>query len=550
MSAENILTQLGKQSQNFASQNSGDNLPLSAAGTGREMFCNFVSTGEGAAFPIIILPRFIPIIMAPIPRLFVGWKTSEGFTSVGGLVSGTGFYAVGQQQGIALGFWGIGFSIFLPPIMSYGLFGYALYTRVTAEVFEFYPPNTPPEITQTDPADGEQMVPVTTTELRFEIYDAEGELMSYTVTTEPNIGTGSGGLKPDGVYSVPVSGLESLTTYTWYIEVTDEKDTTENTITFTTEPAAPIISNPLPENGDRDVPMNLPQLQFTLKDYQGDAMEFTVQTSPDIGSDHKVGVHDGTYTIPISGMTYGALYRWYVNVTDGTHWARKMYSFTTGYPSPFNPFEYGWQYRKQIIDMLIKAYWMELETVTNYIANSVNLDGVRAEEIKKSLAADVTAEIAHAQLLAKRVKEVGGIVPGSLGFRADQKSLQPPANTTDVVAVIRGVIDADIACKALTLLEVDVLGLDISDRRVLDTIIVKFDGGPVGVESLAAAIGEERGTIEDVIEPYLIQQGYLMRTPRGRMATQTAYLHLGLAAPSRLSQEPPIADLFGNSTAV
>ena len=101
------------------------------------------------------------------------------------------------------------------------------------------------------------------------------------------------------------------------------------------------------------------------------------------------------------------------------------------------------QYRKQIIDMLIKAYWMELETVTNYIANSVNLDGVRAEEIKKSLAADVTAEIGHAQLLAKRVKEVGGVVPGSLGFRADQKSLQPPANTTDVVAVIRGVIDAE-----------------------------------------------------------------------------------------------------------
>jgi hypothetical protein len=169
------------------------------------------------------------------------------------------------------------------------------------------------------------------------------------VTTEPNIGAGSGGLKPDGVYSVPISGLESLTTYTWYIEVTDGKDTTEKTITFTTEPAAPIISNPLPENGDRDVPMNLAQLQFTLKDYQGDAMEFTVQTSPDIGSDHKVGVHDGTYTVPLSGMTYGAEYCWYVNITDGTYWTRKMYSFVTGYPSPFNPFEYGWQYRKQII---------------------------------------------------------------------------------------------------------------------------------------------------------------------------------------------------------
>jgi hypothetical protein len=94
--------------------------------------------------------------------------------------------------------------------------------------------------------------------------------------------------------------------------------------------------------------MNLPHLQFTLKDYQGDAMEYTVQTSPNIGSQHEVGVHDGTYTVPLSGMTYGVEYYWYVNVTDGTHWARKIYSFTTGYPSPFDPFDYGWQYRKQI----------------------------------------------------------------------------------------------------------------------------------------------------------------------------------------------------------
>jgi bacterioferritin len=89
------------------------------------------------------------------------------------------------------------------------------------------------------------------------------------------------------------------------------------------------------------------------------------------------------------------------------------------------------------------AYWMEIETVTNYIANSVDLDGVRAEEIKKSLTADITEELLHAQNLAKRIKEVGGRVPGSLGFKATQKSLQPPADSTDVVAVIRGVIEAE-----------------------------------------------------------------------------------------------------------
>lgn len=101
------------------------------------------------------------------------------------------------------------------------------------------------------------------------------------------------------------------------------------------------------------------------------------------------------------------------------------------------------KYRKKIIEMLTKAYWMEMETVTNYIANSVDLDGVRAEEIKKSLAADVAEELLHAQSIARRIKEIGGRVPGSAGFRATQKSLQPPADTTDVVSVIRGVIEAE-----------------------------------------------------------------------------------------------------------
>ena len=106
------------------------------------------------------------------------------------------------------------------------------------------------------------------------------------------------------------------------------------------------------------------------------------------------------------------------------------------------------QYRKQIIDMLTTAYWMEIETVMNYIANSVDLDGVRAEEIKKSLLADVTEELTHAQTIAKRIKELGGSVPGSVGFRATQKSLQPSADTTDVAVVISGVIEAEDAAIA------------------------------------------------------------------------------------------------------
>ena len=99
--------------------------------------------------------------------------------------------------------------------------------------------------------------------------------------------------------------------------------------------------------------------------------------------------------------------------------------------------------RKEIVELLTQAYWMEIETVQNYIANSVNLDGVRAEEIKKSLAADVTDEIGHAQQFGKRIKELYGLVPGSMDFKATQRSLQPPADTTDVAAVIRGVIEAE-----------------------------------------------------------------------------------------------------------
>ncbi|MCA9058261.1 MAG: hypothetical protein KDA85_07165 [Planctomycetaceae bacterium] len=96
-----------------------------------------------------------------------------------------------------------------------------------------------------------------------------------------------------------------------------------------------------------------------------------------------------------------------------------------------------------IIDELAVAYWMEMETVMNFIACSINLDGVRAEEIKASLAADIQAELMHAQSLAKRIKTIGGRVPGSKAFAARQDSLQPPAKTTDVVSVIKGVIAAE-----------------------------------------------------------------------------------------------------------
>lgn len=106
-----------------------------------------------------------------------------------------------------------------------------------------------------------------------------------------------------------------------------------------------------------------------------------------------------------------------------------------------------------------------------------------------------------------------------------------------------GVVNEAVAINAMDILEVDPNGFDSMDRRLLQTIIEKFDGGPVGVDSLAAAVGEERGTIEDVLEPYLIQQGFMMRTARGRVATRNAYLHFGLAPPARdANPELPLFD--------
>lgn len=99
--------------------------------------------------------------------------------------------------------------------------------------------------------------------------------------------------------------------------------------------------------------------------------------------------------------------------------------------------------RQKIIDGLITLYAMELETTENYIANSVMLDGVRAEEIKKSLAADIPAELGHAQQLAMRIKQLHGRVPGSLKLPRNQTTLQPPKDTTDVVTVIKGVMAAE-----------------------------------------------------------------------------------------------------------
>lgn len=127
---------------------------------------------------------------------------------------------------------------------------------------------------------------------------------------------------------------------------------------------------------------------------------------------------------------------------------------------------------EKIINGLTNAYWAELETVMNYIAHATNLDGVRAEEIKKALALEIQDEIGHAQTLAKRIKEIGGTIPGSFDIKTNQKSLQPIEDTTDVEYVIKGVIDAEnSAIKGYNKLIKDCDGIDYVTQDLVITLL-------------------------------------------------------------------------------
>jgi hypothetical protein len=307
------------------------------------LFCSMAGAGWGFVIPPFMLPR---------PRLAMQWRgfyPDSSAVSVAEMATGRGVIARGTQVGTALGFIGIGFAFAFPGAPAqFGFLGYSLITKLQGADMTWYYANFPPLIMEISPEDGAVEVPVSLSELQFTLKDYDWDKMTYNVITSPDIGSGADANVGNGAYNIPLSGLESGTTYTWTVTVTDGTDTVENAFTFTTEAVAPMISNPIPINEEKDVPMDITQLQFTLKDPQGDTMDYTVETSPNIGYKHETGVHDGAYTVPVSGMTYGATYHWYVNVTDGAHWTRKIFSFETGYPSQFDPFDYGWQYRKQI----------------------------------------------------------------------------------------------------------------------------------------------------------------------------------------------------------
>ena len=154
-------------------------------------------------------------------------------------------------------------------------------------------------------------------------------------------------------------------------------------------------------------------------------------------------------------------------------------------------------------------------------------------------------EFYNAEELARIVRRSAGLLKVPMddegGFEIARRSRGTPRIANRLLRRVRdyadvkgdGSIDRDIADRALKMLDVDPQGFDVMDRKLLEALIHRFDGGPVGLDNIAASIGEESGTIEDVIEPYLIQQGYLQRTPRGRIATLAAYRHLGVAPPAQ-----------------
>ena len=164
------------------------------------------------------------------------------------------------------------------------------------------------------------------------------------------------------------------------------------------------------------------------------------------------------------------------------------------------------------------------------------------EKLEKALNASMLVESPEAlDLLIKRVKKAQEIyfaienylldngVEILFGYECTNVILED--KVCKGIYITNGKIDQTVADAALSMLDVDALGLDLMDRKLLAALLEKFSGGPVGVDNLGAAIGESTDTIEDVIEPYLIQQGYLQRTPRGRMATASIWQHFGLSAP-------------------
>lgn len=215
--------------QQIQNKKNNESVPQPLANRGTCLLCSLGGEGSGLLLPLFLLPR---------PRFAMLWS-GNGIITAANLLTSKGYIAGGVQNGFALGFMGIGLSYAFPGYTFYGFIGYALIASTTAEEVEHYPPNRAPVISDITPADGEMNAPISLSELQFRIQDPDGDLMSYTVTTDPDIGSTTGNLKPFGIYKVPINGLQNDKVYRWTIEVTDGKETITEKNSFFTEGRPP-----------------------------------------------------------------------------------------------------------------------------------------------------------------------------------------------------------------------------------------------------------------------------------------------------------------------
>jgi len=221
----NYLSSLGSRLENSF-------VPGSFPHTGSAFFCSLAGGGFGLMFPPVMIPR---------PRIATVWSSFlNADTIAANLYTGHGFSASGPQFGVALGFLGVGLSFAIPGQPAYfGFGGYALYTMVGAEEITTYPLNRAPVVSEESPKNGQMSVPLSLSELSFRISDADGDRMSYWVTTDPDIGSGEGHFKTDGRYSVSVSGLEPDKSYSWTVRVSDGESTVVKSFGFTSVEGPP-----------------------------------------------------------------------------------------------------------------------------------------------------------------------------------------------------------------------------------------------------------------------------------------------------------------------
>jgi hypothetical protein len=228
VSKADVLTIMNPRLQRFTEKTV---FPRPFTNTASAFICSMAGEGYGVLFTPIMFPR---------PRITTVWSSAINAESMAAnLLTGFGFFANGPQFGVAIGFMGIGLSFAIPGLPAYfGFGGYALATFVGAEEIETYPPNQEPIITNENPPSGTGDVPLSLSELSFHISDADGDRMSYTVTTNPDIGSVQGN-GYDGEYSLQINNLECDKIYSWTVSVSDGTDTVEKVFGFFTEAGPP-----------------------------------------------------------------------------------------------------------------------------------------------------------------------------------------------------------------------------------------------------------------------------------------------------------------------